>query len=211
MAGRNTHDLLPLPLTEESLHHVVRRVRAVQDFLERPLVLENPSTYVGFTGSTLSEWEFLTRLAEEADCGLLLDVNNVYVSSVNHDFDPGQFIRCVPHDRIVQFHLAGHTNRQTHLLDTHDGCVADPVWDLYREAHRLTGGVSTLLEWDAKIPTFAVLHAEVLKAKQHIKSELNGELEPMSGEHRKAALENVLQHPSTCFPHPLHHTGAVVE
>src|SRR5215831_7144087 len=172
VASRNTHDLLPMPLTEASLKHVVERIRILQDFLERPFVLENPSTYVGFTGSTLSEWEFIARMAEEADCGLLLDVNNVYVSSVNHDFDPEEFIRRLPHERVVQFHLAGHTNRRTHLIDTHDNHVVDPVWKLYRLAHGLTSGVSTLLEWDANIPPFPVLHAEVLKAKLHIGEEL---------------------------------------
>jgi uncharacterized protein (UPF0276 family) len=168
VAGLNAHDLLPIPLNEQTLRHVVRRVRTVQDFLERRLVLENPSTYVTFADSTLSEAEFLSRLAEETDCGLLLDVNNVYVSSVNHDFDPAEYIRSVPHRRVVQFHLAGHTNCQTHLIDTHDGHVIDPVWELYRLAHRLTGGAATLLEWDAKIPPFPVVHAEVLKAKQYM-------------------------------------------
>jgi uncharacterized protein (UPF0276 family) len=150
------------------LKHVVARVRTVQDFLERPLVLENPSTYVTFADSTMSEWEFITRMAEETNCGLLLDVNNVYVSSVNHDFDPMEYIRSVPHRRVVQFHLAGHTNCQTHLIDTHDGQVIDPVWELYRLAHQMTGGASTLLEWDAKIPPFPVVHAEVLKARDHM-------------------------------------------
>ena len=167
VTGLNTHDLLPIPLNEETLAHVVARVRTVQDFLERPLVLENPSTYVTFAGSTMSEWEFLTRLADEADCGLLLDVNNVYVSSVNHDFDPREYVDNVPHERIVQCHLAGHTNCGTHLIDTHDDHVIDPVWELYRLAHQLTGGVSTLLEWDARIPEFPVVHAEVLKARAH--------------------------------------------
>jgi uncharacterized protein len=116
----------------------------------------------------MSEWEFLNRLADDTDCGLLLDVNNVYVSSVNHDFDPAEYIRSVPHERVVQFHLAGHTNCETHLIDTHDGHVIDPVWELYRLAHRLTGGASTLLEWDAKIPPFPVVHAEVLKAREYM-------------------------------------------
>lgn len=173
--GLNSHDLLPLPLTEESLQHVVQRVRTVQDFLERPLVLENPSSYVTFASSTMPEWEFLSRLADETDCGLLLDVNNVYVSSVNHDFDAWEYIQNLPHRRIVQMHLAGHTNCRTHLLDTHDGHVVDPVWDLYREAHRLTGGVASLLEWDAKIPPFPVVHAEVLKARQYMATELDFE------------------------------------
>jgi uncharacterized protein len=166
VAGINAHDLLPLPLNEDSLRHTVERIRTVQEVLERPLVLENPSTYVGFVGSTMPDWEFLTRMAAEADCGLLLDVNNVYVSSVNNDFDPVEFIRSVPHERVVQFHLAGHTNCQTHIIDTHDDYVIDPVWELYRLAHALTGGASTLLEWDARIPPFPVVHAEVLKARQ---------------------------------------------
>ena len=167
VAGRNTHDLLPIPLNEETLAHVVERVRVVQHVLERPLVLENPSTYVTFAASTMPEWEFLARLAEEADCGLLLDVNNVYVSSVNHDFDPVEYIESVPHERVVQFHLAGHTHCGTHCIDTHDGHVVDPVWELYARAQELTGRVSTLLEWDARIPEFEVVHAEVLKAKQN--------------------------------------------
>jgi uncharacterized protein (UPF0276 family) len=173
VAGLNTHDLLPMPLTEESLRHVVERIRTVQDFLERPLVLENPSSYVTFADSTLSEWEFISRMAHEADCGLLLDVNNAYVSSVNHDFDALEYLESVPHDRVVQFHLAGHTNLGTHLIDTHDGHVVDPVWKLYRRAHELTGGASTLLEWDAKIPEFPVVHAEVLKARQCFEAELS--------------------------------------
>jgi uncharacterized protein (UPF0276 family) len=168
VAGLNAHDLLPIPLNEQTLRYVAARVRIVQDFLERRLVLENPSSYVTFADSSLSEWEFLSRLAEGTDCGLLLDVNNVYVSSVNHDFDPAEYIRAVPHRRVVQFHLAGHTNCQTHLIDTHDGHVIDPVWELYRLAHRLTGGAATLMEWDAKIPPFPVVHAEVLKAKQYM-------------------------------------------
>ena len=105
-------------------------MRQVQDVLERPLVLENPSSYVTFAGSTMSEWEFLSRMAEETDCGLLLDVNNVYVSSINHDFDPVEYVRSVPHERIVQIHLAGHSNCRTHLIDTHDNHVIDPVWEL---------------------------------------------------------------------------------
>lgn len=209
VAGRNTHDLLPMPLTEKSLQHVVERIRILQDFLERPFVLENPSTYVGFTGSTLTEWEFLTRMAEEADCGLLLDVNNVYVSSVNHDFDAEQFIRSVPHERVVQFHLAGHTNMQTHLIDTHDGEVIDPVWNLYRLAHQLTGGVSTLLEWDAKIPPFPVLHAEVLKARRHIGQDL---ADPVMANRVPTSMEDAgPTERSLGVPHPLHHMAATVE
>ncbi|SFI00118.1 MNIO family bufferin maturase [Planctomicrobium piriforme] len=170
IVGHNSHDLLPVPLTEATLRHVIDRVRIVQDLLERPLVLENPSSYVTFACSTMPEWEFLSRMAEETGCGLLLDVNNVYVSSVNNDFDPIEFIEQLPHDRIVQMHLAGHTNMGTYCIDTHDGPVIDPVWALYRRAHELTGGVATLLEWDARIPPFPVVHAEVLKARQHVAS-----------------------------------------
>ncbi len=170
--GFNTHDLLPVPLNEETLAHVVRRIRIVQDVLERPLVLENPSSYVTFASSTMSEWEFLGRMAAEADCRLLVDVNNVFVSSVNHDFDPAEYLRALPHERVMQFHLAGHTDCGTHRIDTHDSQVIDPVWELYRLAHALTGGASTLLEWDAKIPEFPVVHAEVLKARDYMRAGL---------------------------------------
>ncbi|MGH3784131.1 MAG: MNIO family bufferin maturase [Pseudonocardiaceae bacterium] len=167
VAGSNTHDLLPIPFTEAALAHVVHRVRIVQEFLERPLVLENPSTYVGFTASTMSEYEFLARLATDADCGLLLDVNNVYVSAVNHDFDPYSYLRALPHERVVQIHLAGHTDAGTHLVDTHDHPVAREVWELYGQALRLTGPVSTLLEWDDHLPDFPRLQTELSLARQH--------------------------------------------
>jgi uncharacterized protein (UPF0276 family) len=168
VAGRNLHDLLPMPYSEEALKHVVKKIRQVQDILERPLVLENPSSYVEFTSSTMPEWEFIARMAEEADCGLLLDVNNVYVSSVNHGFDPETYLRAIPPKRIAYFHIAGHTNFGTHILDTHIGPVIDPVWNLFRLAHERTGGRSTLLEWDEEIPTFPVVHREVLKARKYM-------------------------------------------
>ncbi len=164
--GRNLHDLLPLPYTEECLGHIVGRVRQVQDVLERPLVLENPSSYVEFKSSTMPEWEFLARLAEDADCGLLLDVNNVYVSSFNHGFDPEDYIRAIPHERVVQYHLAGHTNYGTHIIDTHKGHVIDEVWALFRLSWGLSGGRSVLLEWDDEIPEFEVVHAEALRARE---------------------------------------------
>jgi uncharacterized protein (UPF0276 family) len=163
-AGINTHDLLPLPLTPESLAHVVGRVNAVQDCLGRPLILENPSTYLEFRASSIPEWEFLARLAEATGCGLLLDVNNVHVSAVNHGFDAAGYIDAIPADRIVQIHVAGHTDCGTHLIDTHDHPVAAPVWPLYALAQRRTGGVATLLEWDANIPDYPGLLAELAKA-----------------------------------------------
>jgi len=164
--GFNTHDLLPLVLDERSLAHVIGRVHAVQDFLARPLVLENPSSYVTFCASTIPEWEFLAAVARATGCGILLDVNNVFVSAFNHDFDPVQYIEALPADRIVQVHLAGHRHCGTHIIDTHDGPVADPVWALYAKAWKHTGGVATLLEWDGAIPEFEVLHAELAKAKR---------------------------------------------
>lgn len=164
--GVNSHDLLPLPLTEESLTHVAKRVRQVQDFLERPLILENPSTYITFTQSTIPEPEFLRLLAHETGCRLLLDVNNVYVTCYNCGTDPVAYIKSFPCERVVQMHLAGHTNCGTHVIDTHDHPVLPDVWELYRLAWMLTGGAATLLEWDAQIPSFAECHAELLKAKR---------------------------------------------
>lgn len=211
VAGQNTHDLLPLPLTEQALRHVTERVRVVQDLIERPIVLENPSSYITFAQSTMPEWEFLARLADATGCGLLLDVNNVFVSSVNHDFDPVEYLRQIPAERVVQFHLAGHTNLGTHCIDTHDGEVVDPVWQLYRLAHQLTGGVSTLLEWDAKIPPFPVLHAEVLKAKSH----LSAAFEEPAGECDSApspvGSPAVSRPDASAHPHPLNYVMAEVE
>ena len=175
VAGRNTHDLLPMPLSEEALAHVVARVKTVSDFLERPLILENASTYAEFTSSSMSEWEFFARLMEEADCGMLLDVNNVYVSSFNHGFDPIAYLDAVPPERVVQYHLAGHTNKGTHIIDTHNDFVIDEVWKLYAHSVKRTGNVSTLLEWDADIPEFEVVHAEALKARAY-RDEKAGEL-----------------------------------
>lgn len=171
VAAQNTHDLLPLPYTEESLRHVVQRVRQVQDFLEAPLALENPSTYVEFAGNTLTEWQFIAELAREADSALLLDVNNVYVSAFNHGFDPREYLAAIPYDRVVQLHVSGHTHHGTHIVDTHIGPVEEDVWQLLAVAHRRTSGVSVLLEWDAEIPSFEQTFAEALRAKQYIQSE----------------------------------------
>lgn len=165
VAGKNTHDLLPMPYTEEALAHVVQRVRHVQDFLGAPIALENPSTYVEFGGESMHEWEFLARLAEEADCAILLDVNNVYVSAYNHGFDPQTYLSAVPFDRVVQLHVAGHTHHGTHIIDSHIGPVIDDVWRLLSDAYRRAGGVSVLLEWDAEIPSFEEVHAEALRAQ----------------------------------------------
>jgi uncharacterized protein (UPF0276 family) len=168
IAGKNTHDLLPMPYTEEALKHVVARVREVQDFLGAPLALENPSTYVEFGGASMREWEFLARLAEDADCALLLDVNNVFVSSFNHGFDPEAYLAAIPWDRVVQLHVAGHTNHGTHIIDSHVGPVIDPVWKLLGEAYRRGAEASVLLEWDAEIPSFEDTHAEALRARAYI-------------------------------------------
>jgi uncharacterized protein (UPF0276 family) len=167
VAGRNVHDLLPMPYTEEALRHTAERVRQVSEILERPLVLENPSSYVEFAASSMPEWEFLTRLGEEADCGLLLDVNNVYVSSFNHGFDPRVYIDSIPAGRVVQYHVAGHTNKGTHILDSHSDHAVAEVWELFRRSCRRTGNVATLYEWDEDIPDFEVLHAEALKARAY--------------------------------------------
>jgi uncharacterized protein (UPF0276 family) len=166
--GLNTHDLLPVPLTEESLKHVCRRVKQVQDFLERPFVFENPSTYLTFKQSTIAEWDFLRYMTEETGCLLLLDVNNVYVSGFNNDFDPAHYIRQIPHERVVQMHLAGHQHCGDYIIDTHDRNVTQEVWELFTLAWQLTGGAATLLEWDSNIPDFEDYRAELLKAKDYM-------------------------------------------
>ncbi|MEW6268680.1 MAG: DUF692 domain-containing protein [Thermodesulfobacteriota bacterium] len=163
--AHNLHDLLPLPWTEETLALVASRVERVQDALGRRLVLENVSSYLTFTHSTLSEWEFLGELARRADCDLLLDVNNVWVSAYNHGFDPRRFIDEVPAERVVQIHLAGHSEHGTHLLDTHDAPVADAVWDLYRHAVARLGRVSTLVEWDGAVPPLAAVEEQAQRAR----------------------------------------------
>jgi hypothetical protein len=163
--GRYAHDLLPLPYTEEALGHVVERVQRVQDRLRHRILIENVSSYVTFRHSTMPEWTFLAAVAERADCGILLDVNNVYVSAVNHGFSPREYLGALPAARIGQIHLAGHADKGTHLLDTHDHPVPDPVWDLYRAALARFGAVSTLVEWDDDIPSFAELRAEAERAR----------------------------------------------
>jgi uncharacterized protein (UPF0276 family) len=168
--GRNTHDLLPLPYDEASLRNVVARVRTVQDFLGERILLENPSSYVEFRQSSMSEAEFMSRLAEEADCGLLLDVNNVYVSAFNHGFDAREYLHALPYERVAQVHVAGHTHHGTHIIDTHTGPVIDEVWALWAEVAQRVAGVSLLLEWDSDIPSFERVHAEALRAREFMRA-----------------------------------------
>lgn len=165
VAGRNSHDLLPLPYTEEALAHVVERVRTVQDLLGRRILLENVSSYVAFRDSSLTECEFLREVAERADCLILLDVNNIYVSAVNHEFDAREYLDAIPAARVQQIHLAGHENHGDYLIDTHDHPVPDPVWELYADALRRCGAVSTMIERDAHIPPLAELCAELDEAR----------------------------------------------
>jgi uncharacterized protein len=163
--GAVLHDLLPLPYTWEVVELVAERARQVQDYLEVPFALENTSSYMAYTSSQMNEWEFVSEVAERADIGLMLDVNNVFVSAYNHGFDPQAFIAGVPHERIVQIHLAGHTNLGKVIIDTHRGHVSDGVWDLYRATLARTGPVSTLIEWDDAIPEWSVLATEAEKAR----------------------------------------------
>jgi len=163
--GRYAHDLLPLPYTEEALAHVVSRVRQVQDALGRQILLENVSSYVAYASSSMPEWEFLARIAAEADCGILLDVNNVYVSARNQGFDPDAYLAGIPADRVGQFHLAGHSDHGTHLLDTHDAPVTDAVWQLYRSALGRFGRAPALVEWDDHVPELERLVEESERAR----------------------------------------------
>src|SRR5262249_31721053 len=162
--GRYIHDLLPLPYTEEAVAHVARRVEQVQEALGRQMLLENVSSYMTFREDTLTEWDFLSEIARRADCGILLDVNNIYVSAHNHHFDPMAYLEGVPVDRVGQFHLAGHADRGDYLFDTHDGPVCADVWKLYEAAVRRFGAVSCLIEWDEGVPELEVLLKESKRA-----------------------------------------------
>jgi uncharacterized protein (UPF0276 family) len=164
--GKNMHDLLPLPYTEEAISHVASRVRQVQDFLGRQILLENVSSYVSYSQSAVSEWEFLSAIAKQADCLILLDINNVYVSAFNHQFNPSDYLKGMPAERVFQFHLAGHTNKGNIIIDTHDHPIIDPVWSLYAEAVRRFGFVSTMIERDDNIPPLAELQAEIDYARK---------------------------------------------
>jgi hypothetical protein len=164
--GRNLHDLLPLPYTEDVLAHVCERVRRVQDRLGRRIALENPSSYFAYRADAIPEAEFLAQLAERADCGILLDVNNVFVSAHNHGFDAERYLAQIPRERVFQIHLAGHSRQRSLLIDTHDHPVCDEVWSLYESALRRLGPVSTLIEWDEQIPELEVLVAEAARARE---------------------------------------------
>ena len=166
LRGTNMHDLLPLPYTEEALDHVAERVSRVQDRLGRRLVLENVSSYVTYAASELSEWDFIAELSRRADCEILLDVNNVYVSAFNHEFDARAFLRAMPRERVRQFHLAGHTHKGSHIIDTHDHPIVPDVWALYAEAVKLFPDVPTMIERDADIPPYEELLAELDVARR---------------------------------------------
>jgi uncharacterized protein len=166
--GRYTHDLLPMPYTFEAARVAAQKIREVRDFLEVPIAVENVSSYAEFHVSEMTEWEFLTEVVERADCGILLDVNNIYVSSQNHNFDPALYVAGVPAERVAQIHIAGHSRYRKYLLDTHDHPVIDPVWKLYAQAIRRVGPTATLLEWDDHIPSFREVHDEALKANRFL-------------------------------------------
>ncbi len=159
--GVNLHDLLPIPYTREALDHVVSRIQYVQDYLQRPIAIENVSTYVQFGHSEMTEWDFIAEMAHRTGCWLIFDVNNVFVSAFNHDYDPYTFVNGIPADRVVQFHLAGHEHNMTHIIDTHDALVPEEVWELYRAAVRRFGRVSTIIERDDNIPPLDELVAEL--------------------------------------------------
>jgi uncharacterized protein (UPF0276 family) len=163
--GVNLHDLMPVPFTGEALRHIASRIRDVQDFFGQRILIENVSSYLSYRDDEMTEWQFLRALAEEADCLLLLDINNVYVSSVNHGFDALEYLRGIPIERVQQFHLAGHSNLGTHLIDTHDAPIADAVWELYAAALQRFGVASPMIERDANIPELSELLNELNRAR----------------------------------------------
>ena len=166
--GTYTHDLLPMPYTFEAAKITAQKIRYVRDFLEVPIAVENVSSYAEYHVSEMTEWEFLNEVVERADCGILLDVNNIYVSSQNHNFNPLTYINSVPADRVAQIHIAGHSKFEKYILDTHDHPVLDPVWKLYDRAIQRVGHTATLLEWDDSIPSFREVHEEALKADRFL-------------------------------------------
>jgi hypothetical protein len=170
VSGNFGHDLWPLPYTEEAIRHVVRKIAEVQDYLKRPIMIENVSTYAEFSHSEMSEWEFLSEVACRADCGILLDINNIYVSAHNHGLDPYRYLEAMPDERVFEIHLAGPSPRGELLVDTHDHPVLPEVWKLYEYYLKKSGPRPTLLEWDEKIPAFPVLYEEAKKAETRIQA-----------------------------------------
>ncbi|RUR27433.1 DUF692 domain-containing protein [Legionella qingyii] len=164
--GINAHDLLPVPYTREAVNHIVSRIQQVQDFLGRPILIENVSSYLTYKQSEMSEWEFILEIVKQADCYILLDVNNVYVSSVNHQFNPMDYIFAMPPERVAQIHLAGHSNHGDYIIDTHDAPVIQPVWDLYAATLQRLGPISSMIERDDNMPPFAELLAEINHARR---------------------------------------------
>lgn len=178
--GSMSHDLLPVPFTFESARKTAENLRIAQDFLEVPLAVENVSTYAEFNDDEMTEWEFLSEVVELADVGILLDVNNIYVSSFNHGFDPMDYVNFVPPERVAQMHIAGHSKYERFIIDTHDHAVIDPVWHLYARAIERCGPVATLLEWDARIPSFDEVWTEAKKSEQWRN---RADPNPKSGDH----------------------------
>jgi uncharacterized protein len=163
--GKNTHDLLPLPYTDDTIKHVVQRIQQVQDFLGQRILIENVSSYITYRESGMTEWDFLKTISHDADCLILLDINNIYVSSINHEFDPLEYLNAIPIERVYQIHLAGHSNMGDYIIDTHDHDIVYPVWNLYKRAVQRFGMVSTLIERDDHIPPLADLLNELNQAK----------------------------------------------
>ncbi|MCB1383261.1 MAG: DUF692 domain-containing protein [Notoacmeibacter sp.] len=184
--GVNLHDLLPVPYTEEALAHVVERISRVQDYLGRQIAIENVSSYITYAASEMSEWNFVAEMARRADCLLLLDVNNVFVSGENHAFDGATFIDAIPVERVVQFHLAGHSEGNGHLIDTHDQPVCDEVFGLYAKALERFGPVSTMIERDGNIPPLAELVGELDRARAIAQSVLGSAATPGAATSRAA-------------------------
>lgn len=170
----NIHDLLPLPYTEEAIKHVVSRIQTVQDYLGQQILIENVSSYITYEQSEMTEWDFITEIANRADCLILFDVNNIYVSAYNHEFNPHDYINAIPKERVCQIHLAGHSNEGDYIIDTHDAAIIDPVWELYRDTIKRFGPVSTMIERDDNIPDLAELLAELDQARQIAEITLQG-------------------------------------
>jgi uncharacterized protein len=186
--GTYSHDLLPMPYTFAAAEVTAERIRQARDFLEVPICVENVSSYAEFHASEMTEWEFLSEVVERADCGILLDVNNIYVSSKNHNFDPYDYLNGVPPDRVGQIHVAGHSKFEKFILDTHDHPVLDPVWEMYAHAIKLCGPTNTLLEWDAHIPSFEEVHGEALKARKFL-----NELSESTAETQRTRREKIVR------------------